>query len=142
MSYNVQKLIEEALSWLGTPYHQQAAVKGPKGGVDCAMFLVKVFVNSGILPSFDPRPYSNTFFLHRGEPLYLGWVEKYGKKVDEGIPGDVALFKIGRGIGHGGIYLGDDTIIHAWQQAGYVTKSELQRSPMLAQRFEGFWRLL
>ena len=143
-SNKVDLIIAEALTWLGTPYHEQASVKGPNGGIDCAMFICRVFVDSGVIAPFDPRPYSDSFFLHRDEPLYLQWVERYADKLSDGVPeapGDLALFKLGRTIAHSGIYLGDDLIIHAWKQAGAVVKSELRRSPAMLKMFQGFWRI-
>ena len=143
-SSNSSRIIYEAETWLGTPYHEQASVKGPNGGVDCAMFLVRVFVDAGLVKEFDPRPYSNTFYLHSSEPRYLNWVERYGVKLPDGeleCPGDIALFKLGRAIGHGAICLGNDMMIHAWKQAGYVTRSELRCNLMLYPRLAGFWRL-
>ena len=54
-----QRIVEEARSWLGTPYHHQAMVKG--AGVDCAMILVAVYRAVGLIPAgFDPRPYPQT----------------------------------------------------------------------------------
>ncbi len=140
-SNRVSSVVTEARSWLGTPYHHAADVKGPKGGVDCAMFLVRVFVDAGIVPPFDPRPYAQYFYLHQGEPKYRNWVEQYGHQVEGGEPGDVALFQFGRAISHGGIYIGDDLMIHAWADARCVTISEIQRSPLLFKRFMGFWRV-
>ncbi len=136
-----EMIVAEARSWLGTPYHHHADVKGPRGGVDCAMFLVRVFVDTGIVPPFDPRPYAQYFYLHQDEPKYQNWVETYGHQVDVGEPGDVALFQFGRAISHGGVYIGDDLMIHAFADAGCVTASEIQRSPMMLKRFKGFWRV-
>ncbi|MDO6044547.1 hypothetical protein Q4P48_08410 [Neisseria gonorrhoeae] len=42
------RIVEEARSWLGTPYHHHAMVKG--AGVDCAMLLVAVYGAVGLLP--------------------------------------------------------------------------------------------
>ena len=63
-------VVAEARSWIGTPYHLGADVKG--AGVDCAMILVRVFCDLGLVAPFDPRPYSNDWHLHRGEEVYLG----------------------------------------------------------------------
>lgn len=138
-SSNAERVVAEARSWLGTKYHHHADIKG--SGVDCAMFLVRVYVDSGLVPPFDPRPYPPYFYMHSSEQKYMNWVEKYGHPVDEGEPADVALFQFGKAISHGGVYIGDDYMIHAFQQAGSVVISEIQRSPMLAKRFKGFWRI-
>lgn len=135
------KIVCEAESWLGTPYHHAADVKGLQGGVDCAMFLVRVFVDTGTVPEFDPRPYSMQFYLHRNEPRYLNWVEQYGLQVKTPAVGDVALFRMGRAIGHGGIYVGEDKLIHAYKQAGFVVRTELLANEGLRKRLVGFWRV-
>lgn len=65
------RIVEEARSWLGTPYHHHAMVKG--AGVDCAMLLVAVYGAVGLLPEgFDPRPYPQDWHLHRDCERYLG----------------------------------------------------------------------
>ena len=40
-----EKIVAEARSWIGTPYHNCADIKGV--GVDCGMLLVRVFVDLG-----------------------------------------------------------------------------------------------
>ena len=47
-------VVAAARSWLGTPYHHAADVKGRKGGVDCAMLLVRVYCDLGLVEPFDP----------------------------------------------------------------------------------------
>ena len=64
-----EKVVAEAKSWIGTPYHNCADVKGV--GCDCGMLLVRVFVDLGIVEPFDPRPYAHDWHLHRGEERYL-----------------------------------------------------------------------
>ena len=61
-------------SWIGTPYHHAADVKGRTGGVDCAMLLVRVYCDRGLVEKFDPRPYTRDWFLHRNEERYLGFL--------------------------------------------------------------------
>ncbi len=67
-------IVREARSWIGTPYHNCADVKGRNGGVDCGMLLVRVFVDTGLVAPFDPRPYPPDWHLHRSEEKYLGFV--------------------------------------------------------------------
>lgn len=135
-----ERVVAEALSWIGTPFHHAADVKGPRGGVDCAMLVMRVFVDTGVLQPFDPRPYPSYFYMHSSEPKYLDWVEKFGSKVDEPEPGDLALFQFGKAISHGGIMIGEDKMVHAYELAGRVEASEISRSPLLAKRLRGYWR--
>lgn len=138
-SNSSERIVAEALTWLGTPYHHAADVKG--AGVDCAMFLVRVFVDAGLVPAFDPRPYPPYFYLHSSEPKYVSWISQYGIPVDAERPGDVATFSFGRSVSHGAICLGDDRIIHAYEKARKVEITELRSSPELWKRFNGFWRI-
>jgi NlpC/P60 family putative phage cell wall peptidase len=113
-------IVSEAKKWLGTPYHSGANIKGV--GVDCGWLLIKVYENAGILPpgECDPGYYSPEWHLHRSEEKYLGWVIKYCKPVDSPKPGDIALFKFGRCVSHGGIFIGGNKIIHAYTGMGVI----------------------
>jgi cell wall-associated NlpC family hydrolase len=113
-------VVAEAKTWVGTPWHHQADVKG--AGVDCAMILVRVFVDTGVVPAFDPRPYSRTWFMHRGEEKFMDIVRQCGAHEIEGPPkpGDLALWKIGRLFAHGSIVVEWPMVIHAFAQARMV----------------------
>jgi cell wall-associated NlpC family hydrolase len=105
------QVIAEAKSWLNTPYHNNAQVKG--AGVDCAQLLVGIYVGAGIVPAFDPGYYPAQFGLHRDEELFLSFVERYATATSYPQPGDCVLFQFGRCYSHGGIMVDDTTIIHA-----------------------------
>lgn len=109
-------VLAEAYTWLGTPFHNGADVKG--AGVDCAMLLVRVFCDLGLAPMFDPRPYEPQWFMHRDEEKYLGWLNRYARRVEHAQPADVMLFNFGRHAAHGAIVIDDHTIIHAYQHKG------------------------
>jgi NlpC/P60 family putative phage cell wall peptidase len=129
-------IVAEAESWLSTPYHHAACVKGV--GVDCAMLPVRVFGDLGLLPPIDPRPYPHDWMLHRDDERYLGWVERYADPVNTPAPGDLVLFRVGRCLAHGGIVIGPDLMIHADLHAGCVERCEISR---WADRLGGYWRL-
>lgn len=131
-----EDIVKEAQTWLRTPYVHCADVKGQ--GVDCAMILVRVFCDLGFVAPFDPRPYSTTWFLHKDEELYLGWIEKYAHKVHEPLPGDIVLYKIGRTASHGGIVVAPGYMIHAYQPNKKVELCEL-RSGDLGPRLHSYW---
>lgn len=94
---------EEAKTWVGTPYHHCADIKGH--GVDCAMLLVRVIVDTGLVPPFDPRPYPPDWHLHRSEELYLQNMPARARQVMAPEPGDFVVWKWGRTFSHGGIVL-------------------------------------
>ena len=82
-----RRVVAAARSWIGTPYHHAADVKG--AGVDCAMLLVRVFCDLGLVEPFDPRPYTRDWHLHRGEERYLGFLLDRAHEVARRDAGDV-----------------------------------------------------
>ena len=141
---NRTQVVEAARSWVGTPYHHAADVKG--AGVDCAMILVRVFVDLGVVAPFDPRPYTSDWYLHRSEERYLNYVLQYTQEVFTPNIGDIMVFKIGRCYAHGGIISNIDplTIIHAFAPARCVLEDEIHRHGDLADkaktaRFFSYW---
>jgi cell wall-associated NlpC family hydrolase len=106
------KIIEEARSWLYTPYHHQAAVKGI--GVDCAYFIGAIAENVGLIDKFYVEPYSIEWHMHNPEEKMLQIIEGFGAvKVENYKPGDILVFKYGRSCSHLAILLPDNFIIHA-----------------------------
>ncbi len=137
-------VVAEARSWLGTPYHHMAAIKGV--GVDCAMLLVRVYVDLKLVEPFDPRPYPFDWHLHRGEERYLGFLLARSRGVAAPLPGDVVLFRYGRCFSHGGIVTRPDplTIVHAFFPARMVVEEEVARNAEVAERlasarFASYW---
>jgi hypothetical protein len=139
-----ENVVAAARSWLGTPYHHAADVKGH--GVDCAMILIRVYCDLGIVEKFDPRPYTRDWFMHRGEEKYLGHLFERSKEVREPGLGDIAVFQMGRCYGHAGIMsrMEPFSIIHAFAPAGRVVEDVVETSPELMDRmkkakFASFW---
>jgi cell wall-associated NlpC family hydrolase len=148
-------VVAQARSWIGTPYHNCADVKG--AGVDCGMLLVRVFVDTGLCPPFDPRPYPADWHLHRSEERYLGFVFHRAREISTGVaaasptrqavgPGDVMVLRFGRCHSHGGIVTNATPlrIVHAYYQARRVVEEEVHRSAVLSDparspRFFSFW---
>ena len=89
-----EEVVAAARAWIGTPYHHAADVKGH--GVDCAMLLVRVYCDLGLVEPFDPRPYTRDWFLHRDEEKYLGFLFDRAHEVREPGLGDTVVFRIGR----------------------------------------------
>lgn len=129
-------LVAEARTWLGTPYHHHARVKG--AGVDCAQILIAVFAECGVIEAFDPGHYATDWHLHRSEEKYIEWMDRYGVRVKRPEPGDVGLWKFGRTYSHGGIVV-PEGVIHAYVERG-VIRSRLDEEP-LAGREVMFWKV-
>ena len=130
------KVIQEARTWLDTPYFSCADVKG--AGVDCGMILVRVFCDTGICEPFDPRPYSPDWHLHKREEKYLSFVSERCKEIkrEEADIGDIIVFRIGRCYAHGGIITNPNplTIIHAYSKLGKVVETAIQQCSDLNQQ--------
>lgn len=139
MNVTRQQIVTEALSWLNTPYHHEGDVKG--AGVDCAMLPVRVYCDTGKLPHFDPRPYSQQWHLHRSEEKYLAWIKTYAVEIqaaDVGL-GDLILFKYGRTISHSGIVvkLNPLVFIHSFIGEGCVLAGLNERD--YTERVDSYW---
>ncbi|MCB4802638.1 cell wall-associated NlpC family hydrolase [Methylobacterium brachiatum] len=137
-------LICEARRWIGTPYHPGADIHGV--GVDCGMLIVRVFVDAGLVPAFDPRPYPQDWHLHRDDERYLGFVFDRAAEVARADPGDVIVFRYGRAYAHGGIVTAAEplTLVHAFSPAQAVVEEPLARNPVLTEpgrhpRFFSLW---
>jgi cell wall-associated NlpC family hydrolase len=137
-------VVREARSWVGTPYHNQGDIKG--AGVDCGMLLVRVFVDCGLVPTFDPRPYADDWYLHRSEERYLGFIFDRTKEIAAPMAGDVMVFRYGRCYAHGGVVTGNSplTIVHAFQPARRVVEEDVARNiplsrPARRPKFFSLW---
>jgi len=137
-------VVAAARSWIGTPYHNCADVKG--AGVDCGMLIVRAYVDTGLVAPFDPRPYPPDWHLHRSDERYLGFVFERCAEVAAPQPGDVMIFRIGRCYSHGGIVTtaGPLTIVHAYHQARCVLEDEIAHDAFLCEasrkpRFFSYW---
>jgi len=117
----VNTVIQEAMSWMGTPYHHHGRVKG--AGVDCATLLCEVYEAAGLIPHIEPGTYAPDWHLHRSEEKYLGWLEEYGTEIDSPQAGDVAVWKIGRCFSHGAIVIDRNTMIHSHMGQGVVLEN-------------------
>lgn len=135
-----QRVVAEALTWLRTPWHHEARVKG--AGVDCGQFLIGVFSRVGLVREFQPEHYPADWHLHKDERRFLAYLLEYAAPVGAPLPGDVAMFQYGRHEAHGSIVIdaAGPVIIHAWRDEGMVTITDLATSP-IASRFAGYYRM-
>lgn len=140
-----QAVVDEALSWCGTPWHHEASLKGV--GVDCAQLLRAVMVNLGV-EIRAPDHYPPDWHLHRSEERLLGFVLEYCVEIDEADlqPGDILLWRIGRCFSHGAFYIGGGEIVHAIMREGITRRALLDegelawrnKHPRRAFRWRGF----
>lgn len=138
-------VVAEARDWISTPYHHCSDVKHV--GADCAMLMVRVYGDLGLIEKFDPRPYPTDWHLHRDDERYLKLLLERSVDVASPLPGDVVLFKYGRSYSHGGIVTRPTplTIVHAFMPAKMVIEEDVTRNAQLAiriptARYASFWR--
>ena len=139
-----QVVVAEARRWIGTRYHPGADVRG--AGVDCGMLIVRIFVDLGLCPAFDPRPYPQDWHLHRADERYLGFVTTHCGEVAAASPGDICVFRFGRCYAHGGIVTSTSplTLVHAFSPAGCVLEEAVAANSTLSgsvrrPRFFSLW---
>jgi cell wall-associated NlpC family hydrolase len=136
------QVVQEALTWLGTPYHHHARVKGV--GVDCAQLLCAVYEASGCVPHIDPGNYAHDWHLHRGEEVFIGWLEKAGaREVQVPAPGDVAVFRYGRAFSLGAVVVesrGAVAVVHAYLGAPWSGRGGMRSRCRVGRRGSGLWK--
>lgn len=133
-----KRVVAAALSWLGTPYHHAARVKG--GGVDCGQLLAAVYEDAGVEQRIPIEDYPPDWMMHRDEPRFMNILEQYARRVEPpGKPGDLVLFRWGRSPSHGGIVIEWPRIVHAYIKDRAVILSDIDTDANLAQRFVGVW---
>jgi hypothetical protein len=107
-------IVEEAKTWIGTPFHLNSATKGM--GVDCGRLPHAVLRKLGYpIPDLPIKHWSGQFMLNKAayaEP-YLRIVQSAMHEVTEPAMGDLAVFHSGNCIAHAGIVVTWPEIIHA-----------------------------
>ena len=116
------RVIAAAQTWLGTPFHDGAAVKGV--GVDCAQLLAAAYSEAGLIARPEIAPYSAQWFLHNDEPLFEAFVRRYAREVESPSPADIVLYRVGRSYAHGALVIAwPARIIHAFKDYGFVVET-------------------
>lgn len=140
-----QAVVDEALSWVGTPYHSHARIKGV--GVDCAHILAAVYETAGLVPAVELGAYPAQWHLHRSEELYTQRLAQLGaEQLPAGfppLPGDLGVWRFGRTFSHGGIVIeggANPLVVHAYIGRGVIV-SRLNEDP-LAGREHSFWSVI
>lgn len=115
------KLLKSSKKWLGTPYQFGGTTQS---GVDCSGFVLNVYQDLGYdLPRTSKEQYGYTTKVSSGE-----------KQV-----GDLVFFRRGSDIGHVGIYVGSNKMIHASTSKGVIIQD--LDNEYLQRTFAGFGRI-
>lgn len=108
----VAEVCAEAETWLGTPYHPNARVKGT--GVDCGGLLYQVYnPHFGPFPPF-PQDTPNDWALHQARERYLDFIMPLVRETVHPKAGGFSVMKVALAFSHAAIYVGDHRYIHAW----------------------------
>lgn len=107
-----RRFVDAAMSYCGTPYHHAARIKGV--GIDCATMLVMAGHEAGLVEDITLPEYSPQWMLHRNEELYLQIIEQHCEEVEPpAMPGDIAIWKVGRTFSHAAVVVEWPKIVHA-----------------------------
>jgi len=120
------QVVECARSYVGTPWHHLARVKGPQGGVDCAGLIIciaeelKLIEKSVEVPNYSKYP----------DGTLLPTCTKYMHAIlsHTARPGDVLVFAFDVDPHHMGIvaeFDGQPTVIHSYAQARMVVENNI-----------------
>lgn len=134
-----EAIVREAESWLGTPFHHRARVKG--AGVDCAQLLVGVYEAVGLVRNVDLGSYPVDWMRHHEDRRYLDGIARVALEVTVPCPGDIALFRVGRSVSHAGIVTEWPEIIHA-HGVSQVERQIVTQHPRLLRGFAGWWSIV
>lgn len=131
-----------ARTWIGTPFHDNAGVKGV--GVDCAHLLAAVAVEAGLIAPFAIEHYSPQFMLHRDAPLFESYVRRFAHEIDAASvkPADIVLYKVGRSFAHGAFVVDwPSAVIHAFKIFGLVAETPAFEADLSGRevKFFSFW---
>jgi NlpC/P60 family putative phage cell wall peptidase len=109
-------VIDEALTWLGTPYRHQGRRKGV--GCDCIGLVLGVWQGLyGTVPE-QPVPYAPDWDEAGTEKLLTGVARHFREKPkDEMAGGDLLIFRWRPHLPakHAGILIGQDRFVHAYE---------------------------
>jgi cell wall-associated NlpC family hydrolase len=111
-----QDLVDEARSWLGTPFRKCVPVKGL--GCDCAGLLLAcaqaVGLSDGAMPRYSQPVHPEQVFAYLQQHLEHVCGEAYA--------GDVVLLQFSGQAIHLGLTTAEGTLIHSWERAGCVVE--------------------
>ena len=134
------KVLEEAWTWLYTPWRHESRVKG--AGVDCGNLVSGVFAGAGLIELPPVLTYPHDFYLHSADELFVRELEKFCCRVEgDPLPADVVGFKIGMPtVGHIAIVIRWPVILHSVRPSKQVTLDDVITGP-LQRAYVGVWRL-
>lgn len=131
-------IVAEAMSWVGTPYHSHARIKGV--GVDCAQLPAAVYHAIGLIDPVNPE-YPPDWMLHRDEEKFLSYVLPQAREISEAEaqPGDLIIWRYGRTFSHSAIIIDMPQVVHAVIRGAAVILADINRDSDLVDRPRRFF---
>ena len=121
MNANRQAVVDEAISWIATPYHIGSRIKGV--GVDCATLVLSVLVNCGVMDDERLGRYAQDWWKHDTKEQYMFNVLRHAVKVLESVcyrtlkvePGNIVLGRVANSkvLNHAAIVINYPNAVHA-----------------------------
>jgi len=112
-------IVAEALSWIGTPYHQQASVKG--AGCDCLGLIRGVWRGVYGTEPEAPPPYSPDWAEATGQETMLAAARRnlVETPIEAAREGDVLVFRWRTELPakHAGVLIAPDRVLHAYEKS-------------------------
>ena len=136
-----QQIVEEARSWIGTPFKHQGRKKGV--GVDCIGLVYEIAKKFNLADTdmrlAQQRGYSS-YKVVPARGMMRNMCNDYLEKIRiaEAEAGDLFLIMFTRLEGHIAIYTGENTIIHALSSAKKCTEHSINGS--VRKSITGAWR--
>jgi len=109
-------VIDETLTWLGTPYRHEGRRKGV--GCDCIGLVLGVWQALYGAPAERPDPYAPDWDETGAERLLAGVGRHFREKTKDGMAaGDLLVFRWRPHLPakHAGILIGQDRFVHAYE---------------------------
>lgn len=130
----------EASSWVGTPFHAHAKLKGV--GVDCVQLAGRIYIATGFLreDQFNIGWYPIDGGHHDENSRVVEWIEKSGlfARATEPRTGDLLCIKFARVAHHVGVMISERQFVHAYFKH-MVVMSNLD-DPIYRKRIEAVYR--
>jgi len=71
----IASLAAAASRWLGTPFRENSAICGPRGGVSCHNLVSQLYIETGAVPPFTPPRGSARRLLHNPADTILAYID-------------------------------------------------------------------
>jgi hypothetical protein len=143
-----RRVLDEARSWVGTPWMEGSCAKGEGGGVDCSRFVWSVFHASGLVPEFKFPVVPGIYCMDRKNPsLILAFLRaqtEFCTEVvgDDFLPCDIITFREGMVVHHCGIVMEDQVSMISCRQPMGVCVHVFKGDDFFNKRRNAAFRLL